>query len=322
MSIRCAHCGHDAPDGSPFCAICSAPLTNQVDQALSPTVLPPSGFSITAATMSAGQFSPPFAVEVGVGTMQTGYIFGSRYRIDRLLGSGGMGAVYQAWDQELRVAVALKVIRPDIIADTEAAHEFEERFKQELLMARRVTHRNVTRIHDLGESGGVKYITMQFVEGTDLATILKQGQLPFERVLAFAMQLASGISAAHEVGVLHRDLKPQNILIDVADNVYVSDFGLAKSLETSLVGMTRTGEFIGTPRYCSPEQVEGKPVDHRGGRPRRRRGRRSADTTICAGSCSRPASGLGPCTGPEVRRRTAVPRDRRSGRARAYCGWH
>src|SRR5687768_16356884 len=124
-----------------------------------------------------------------------------------------MGAVYQAWDQELDVAVALKVIRPDIVANTGAAHEFEQGFKQELLMARRVTHRNVTRIHDLGESGGVKYITMQFVEGTDLATILKQGRLPFERVLAFAMQLASGISAAHEVGVLHRDLKPQNILI-------------------------------------------------------------------------------------------------------------
>ncbi len=215
-----------------------------------------------AATISGGQFSPPLAMG-GFGTMPAGYVFGSRYRIDRLLGSGGMGAVYRAWDVELGVAVALKVIRPDIIANAGTTHDFEQRFKQELLMARRVTHRNVTRIHDLGESGGVKYITMQFVEGTDLAAILKQGPLPFERVLAIAKQLAAGISAAHEVGVIHRDLKPQNILIDAADNVYVSDFGLAKSLETSMAGITRTGEFVGTPRYFSPEQVEGKPVDHR-----------------------------------------------------------
>jgi serine/threonine-protein kinase len=261
MSIRCAHCGLDAPDGSTFCVNCRASLSSDADETRSPTLGAPSASA--AATVSAGQFSPPFAGSAGVVPMQPGYVFAARYRIDRLLGSGGMGAVYQAWDQELDVAVALKVIRPDIIANTGAAHDFEQRFKQELLMARRVTHRNVTRIHDLGESGGVKYITMQFVEGTDLAAILKQGPLPFERTVAFARQLASGIAAAHEVGVVHRDLKPHNVLIDAADNVYISDFGLAKSLETSLAGLTRTGELVGTPKYFSPEQVEGKPVDHR-----------------------------------------------------------
>ncbi len=144
------------------------------------------------------------------------------------------------------------------------AQDFEQRFKQELLMARQVTHRNVTRIHDLGDSGGVKYITMQFVEGANLATIIQQGPLPFERVLAFATQLASGILAAHEVDVVHRDLKPQNILIDAADNLYISDFGLAKSLEAvTMIGITRPGEIVGTPQYISPEQIQGKPADHR-----------------------------------------------------------
>ncbi len=205
-----------------------------------------------------------FAVGVGLGTMPAGYIFGSRYRIERLLGAGGMGAVYKAWDQELGLAVALKVIRPDIIGTPGLAQDFEQRFKQELLMARQVTHRNVTRIHDLGDSGGVKYITMQFVEGTNLATIITQGTLPFERVLAFARQLASGILAAHDVGVVHRDLKPQNILIDAADNLYISDFGLAKSLEAvTMIGITRPGEIVGTPQYISPEQIQGNPADHR-----------------------------------------------------------
>jgi serine/threonine protein kinase len=109
------------------------------------------------------------------GAMPSGYVFASRYRIDRVLGTGGMGAVYQAFDQELEIAVALKIIRPDITANATVARDFEQRFKQELLMARQVTHRNVIRIHDLGEHNRVKYITMQFVQGTDLDAILEQG---------------------------------------------------------------------------------------------------------------------------------------------------
>ena len=122
------------------------------------------------------------------------------------------------------------MIRPDIAANLDQAHDFELRFKQELLLARQVTHRNVIRIHDLGECDGVKYITMQFVEGTDLATILHKTRLPFERTLLIARQLAAGLAAAHDVGIVHRDLKPLNILVH-GDSVYISDFGLAKSLD-------------------------------------------------------------------------------------------
>jgi len=125
--------------------------------------------------------------------LQTGQQFGSRYHIIRLLGSGGMGSVYQAWDQELEVAVAVKVIRPDAMADPDAAQEIERRFKRELLLARQVTHRNVVRIHDIGEIGGIKYITMPYVHGSDLATILnREGRMPVARALAIARQVAAG----------------------------------------------------------------------------------------------------------------------------------
>ncbi len=196
--------------------------------------------------------------------MPASYVFGSRYRIEKLLGAGGMGAVYHAFDEDLGVPIALKVIRPDVIGTPGMAEDFERRFKQELLMARQVTHRNVIRIHDLGNAGGVRYITMQFVEGTSLAAIIQQGPMPFARALAFAKQLVSGITAAHDADVIHRDMKPQNVLVDAADNLYISDFGLAKSLEpVTMAALTRPGELIGTPHYISPEQILGKPADHR-----------------------------------------------------------
>lgn len=200
----------------------------------------------------------------GGGVFAPGSLFAGRYRIERLLGAGGMGAVYQAWDSELGVSIALKVIRSDITSDPEAARDFERRFKQELLLARQVSHPNVVRIHDLGDAAGVKYITMSYVVGSDLCAVLKPGALPIGRARGLALQLASGIAAAHDAGIVHRDLKPQNILIDSRDQLYISDFGLAKSLEATTAGLTRTGEFLGTPRYISPEQVEGRPVDHRG----------------------------------------------------------
>jgi serine/threonine-protein kinase len=192
-----------------------------------------------------------------------GQLFAGRYRIERLLGAGGMGAVYKAFDQELGISVALKVIRGEILADPTIGGEFERRFKQELLLARQVTHQNVVRIHDLGESGGVKYITMPFVEGSDLYHLLVAGRLPFDRVLSLAAQITAGLAAAHQVGIVHRDLKPQNILVDAAGRAYISDFGLAKSFEASTAGITRPGDFIGTPRYIAPEMVEGQPTDHR-----------------------------------------------------------
>ena len=190
-------------------------------------------------------------------------LFAGRYRIERLLGVGGMGAVYKAEDQELGIPIALKVIRTEVLSNPGVGIDFERRFKQELLLARQVTHQNVLRIHDLGESNGVKYITMPFIEGSDLHAILGSGHLPFERVLSLARQITSGLAAAHDVGIVHRDLKPQNILVDLSGRAYISDFGLAKSYEASAAGLTRPGDFIGTPRYMAPESVEGQPSDHR-----------------------------------------------------------
>jgi eukaryotic-like serine/threonine-protein kinase len=192
-----------------------------------------------------------------------GALFAGRYRIERMLGAGGMGAVYKAEDQELGIPIALKVIRTEVLSNPGIGIDFERRFKQELLLARQVTHQHVLRIHDLGEANGVKYITMPFVEGSDLHAILTAGHLPFERVISLARQMTSGLAAAHEVGIVHRDLKPQNILVDTSGRAYISDFGLAKSYEASAAGLTRPGDFIGTPRYMAPESVEGQPTDHR-----------------------------------------------------------
>src|SRR5207247_854595 len=186
---------------------------------------------------------------------------GHLYHISRLLGVGGMGAVYQAWYQELAVAVAIKVIRPEVMADPVAAAEVERRFKRELLLARQVTHKNVVRIHDLGEIDGIKYITMTYVEGEDLATKLKrEGRLQVPRALKVARQVAAGLAAAHEVGVVHRDLKPANIMID-GDHALIMDFGIARS--TSSGGETTTHGVLGTLEYMAPEQGRGETADQR-----------------------------------------------------------
>ena len=159
-----------------------------------------------------------------------GEAFGTRYHIIKLLGMGGMGAVYQAWDQELGVAVALKVILPEASADPAAALDMERRFKRELLLARKVTHANVVRIHDLGELRGIKYITLPYVNGHDLASVLKRdGKLPVAAALKIARQVAQGLAAAHVAGVVHRDLKPANIMIADDEQALIMDFGIARS---------------------------------------------------------------------------------------------
>jgi len=180
--------------------------------------------------------APPAPVSADTektGPLAVGQDFGSRYHIFKTLGVGGMGAVYQAWDSELGVAVALKVIRPEALKNPDEAAEIERRFKRELLLARQVTNKNVVRIHDLGEIDGIKYITMSYVEGEDLATTLaREKTLPVERVLRIAKQVVSGMQAAHEVGVVHRDLKPANIMLDQEDNALLMDFGIALSSES------------------------------------------------------------------------------------------
>jgi tetratricopeptide (TPR) repeat protein len=192
------------------------------------------------------------------GPLKVGESFGPRYHIIKLLGVGGMGAVYQAWDAELSVAVALKVIR---VARSEhsASAELERRFKNELLLARQVTHKNVVRIHDLGEIGGIKYITMPYIQGDDLATVLRRdGKLPVARALHLARQISSGLEAAHEAGVVHRDLKPPNIMIGTDDQALIMDFGISASTSEAA-----SGGVIGTLEYMAPEQATGGVVDAR-----------------------------------------------------------
>ena len=176
-----------------------------------------------------------------------------------------MGAVYQAWDQVLEVAVAIKVIRVDASADPGAAAELEKRFKRELLLARQVTHKNVVRIHDLGEIDGIKYITMPYIQGSDLATQLRtHGRLPVPRALAITTQVVSGLVAAHEAGVVHRDLKPANIMLDGEDHACVMDFGIARSTSGATgFAMTMAGAVVGTVEYMAPEQAKGEEVDQR-----------------------------------------------------------
>ena len=190
--------------------------------------------------------------------LQPGTLLGSRYEILKLLGHGGMGAVYQAKDRELDRVVALKVIRPDLAGRPDIL----QRFKQELILARQVTHKNVIRIFDLGEADGIKFITMQFIEGQDLKTLLVQkGKFAVEEAVGIVQQVCLALEAAHAEGVVHRDLKPQNIMVDEQGKVSVMDFGIARSVEFG--GMTQTGALMGTPEYMSPEQVRGERVDAR-----------------------------------------------------------
>ncbi|MGZ4789054.1 MAG: protein kinase domain-containing protein, partial [Terriglobales bacterium] len=187
--------------------------------------------------------------------------FGPRYRVEKLLGQGGMGAVYKAYDLDLDRMVALKLVRPELMVHAETM----ARFRQELLLASKISHRNILRIHDLGDAAGMKFISMAYVDGEDLHhVLLREGRLPLPRMMHIAKQLCSALDAAHSENVVHRDLKPQNIMLGSGDLVQVSDFGLAKSIGADAVtGMTQSGEMLGTPRYMAPEQVEAKTVDSR-----------------------------------------------------------
>ena len=203
----------------------------------------------------------PFTTGGAAVSLVPGQTFGQRYQIISLLGVGGMGAVYHVWDSELGLSLALKVIKPD--SDPLATQELERRFKRELVLARQVTHTNVIRIHDLGEIDGIKYITMPFVHGTDLARLLAaEGKLSVARVISLARQIVSGLRAAHEVGIVHRDLKPANILIDDSEKAIITDFGIARSTSAGTFA-TAAGAIIGTLAYMAPEQATGKPVDQR-----------------------------------------------------------
>ncbi len=190
--------------------------------------------------------------------LAAGTILAGRYEILQTLGEGGMGAVYKANDRALNRMVALKVIRPDLANNPAII----ERFKQELLLAHQVTHKNVIRIYDLGESEGLKFITMEFIEGQDLRSLINQRQkLPGAEATEIMEQVCRALEAAHSAGIIHRDLKPQNIMRDKTGRILVMDFGLARTLEGD--GMTQTGALVGTMDYMSPEQALGRDLDQR-----------------------------------------------------------
>jgi len=209
-------------------------------------------------------WSAPSSVESGemrassLRTLQPGVMLSGRYEILQLLGQGGMGAVYKAKDHELDRSVALKVIQPELAGNAGILR----RFKQELILARQVTHKNVIRIFDLGEAEGMKFITMEYVEGHDLKAILDQRhKFAPDEAIAIMEQVCHALDAAHSEGVVHRDLKPQNIMVDKQGKVSVMDFGVARFVEVS--GLTQTGALMGTPGYMSPEQAKGEKLDVR-----------------------------------------------------------
>jgi serine/threonine protein kinase/Flp pilus assembly protein TadD len=191
-------------------------------------------------------------------SLQPGVLFGERYEILGVLGQGGMGAVYKARDRELDRLIALKVIRPELATDPAIL----QRFKQELILSRNITHKNVVRIYDLGEAEGIRFISMEYVDGEDLRTILRrEGKLSPKDAIAVVEQVCRALDSAHSEGVIHRDLKPQNIMRDKHGRIVVMDFGLARSLGDS--GLTQTGAIVGTMEYMSPEQALGGTLDQR-----------------------------------------------------------
>ncbi len=205
--------------------------------------------------------APPSAAYVPGEALVPGTKLGTRYTVLKTLGRGGMGAVYQAYDDELGVAVAIKTILHGDGSDAHTLRDQVSRFKSELLLARQVTHKNVVRIHDLGEFSGLKYITMSYVAGETLAALLaREGPLPVPQVLALARQIADGMAAAHEVGVVHRDMKPENVMVTPDGQALIMDFGIASS---SQGGSKEGGPIVGTISYMAPEQARGQTVDAR-----------------------------------------------------------
>jgi len=249
--MECPVCQTDNPASAVICEKCNTPFP------LSDATISPSEYGQSTGWSKAVTLRPS-SEAAAKGQLEPGSMLGDRYEILQLLGQGGMGAVYKARDVELERTVAVKVIRPDL-----ASHpEILRRFKQELILAREVTHRNVIRIFDLGQASGVRYITMEYVEGRDLRALLQdKGKLTPEEAVPIFLQIAAALEAAHHAGVVHRDLKPQNIMVVKDGRVYVMDFGVARSLDTP--GMTQTGALMGTPEYMSPEQAKGMKADAR-----------------------------------------------------------
>lgn len=236
--MKCPACGFINPEDSANCQECHIPIEN---------IEPSSGDGITRAAASNEEFN-----------INRDILFGGRYRIIKKVGRGGMGSVYLAQDIELDIEVALKIIHPEFASNP----RFVKQFKKEILLAREITHENIVRIHDFGEVNGIKFISMQYIEGKNLEQLIsKGGSIPLDKALDYSRQICLGLQAAHRKGIIHLDLKPHNILVDREGQVFIVDFGLAKSLERGQAPLT--GKIIATPEYISPEQAKGEAVDKR-----------------------------------------------------------
>ncbi len=236
MTAKCPQCEFDNPETAHFCADCGTQLINE-DGSLD---------------------SPTRTLMTPVQELTTGSTFAGRYQIIEEIGRGGMGRIYKVFDTEIDEKVALKLIKPEVAADKSNI----ERFRNEMKFARQVGHRNVSRMFDLGKHEGTYYITMEYVTGEDLKSFIRRiGQLPVGKAISIAKQVAEGLTEAHRQGVIHRDLKPRNVIIDREGNAKIMDFGIARSLKSE--GMTEKGIMVGTPEYMSPEQTESRDVDQR-----------------------------------------------------------
>jgi len=236
LTIKCPECQSDNPSDSKYCKECATPL-------------PPS---------EKPQVSVTETLETPTQELTRGTVFASRYEIIEELGKGGMGRVYRVEDKKIKEEVALKLIKPEVASDKKTI----ERFSNELKMARKIAHRNVCRMYDLGEEKGTHYITMEYVPGEDLKRLIRKvGQFSAGKTIFMARQVCEGLAEAHRLGVVHRDLKPQNIMVDEDGNARIMDFGIARTVKGK--GLTGAGVMVGTPEYMSPEQAEVKEVDQR-----------------------------------------------------------
>ena len=236
MAIKCSKCNTENTSDSQFCKKCA-------------TLLPPSGDIRPEVTET---------LQTPIKELTTGSTFAGRYQIVEELGRGGMGRVYKVLDTKIGEKIALKLIRPEAVLDRKTV----ERFSNELKLARKIRHKNICQMFDLGEDQGTRYITMEYIHGEDLKQLIRKvGRLSPGQAIGIARQVCDGLEEAHKLGVVHRDLKPQNIMIDEDGNARIMDFGIARSLTGK--GITGAGVMIGTPEYMSPEQVEGKDTDQR-----------------------------------------------------------
>ncbi|NIM57499.1 MAG: protein kinase [Candidatus Aminicenantes bacterium] len=232
--MKCPNCDFENPDDSIYCSKCSAPLKHSEE------------------------ISPTKTLETPAKGLTKGTTFASRYEVIEELGKGGMGRVYKALDKEINEEVALKLLKTEIASDETTV----ERFRNELKFARKIAHKNVCKMYHLAKEKETPYITMEYVPGEDLKSLVKKkGKLADEEAISIAKLVCEGLVEAHRLGVVHRDLKPQNVMIDKEGDVKIMDFGIARSVEAP--GVTVTGVMIGTPDYISPEQAEGEEADHR-----------------------------------------------------------